>query len=386
VLAAVGAACAASPALGADGAAGVPEATDFTKALPEATQLRERTPRAQRIADRRNGYGIEGPVLYRTPPIKAPRRFDLVGVAGETHAFEYRARPSGGRWSEWVEADNGDPVHTGGTDVVQVRSRGVSIEGELLFIDVEGGSAPAGSGSPAARPSNDRRISPKPKIISRSKWGADSRKKGCIPREAPETGHVKAAVIHHTVSTDDYSEAAAPGIVLGICRFHRDGNGWNDIGYNALVDRFGNVYEGRAGGINRPIMGAQAEGHNSQTTGVAVIGNRSDVASSSAERKALVNYIAWRLDVAKIGATGKTSLTSAGGASTRTPEGKRIRVNRILSHSDTNFTECAGLLLRRDIREISRAVQRRQDESGAGEPDDPGDPEVPTHPGGGTVP
>ena len=104
-----------------------------------------------------------------------------------------------------------------------------------------------------------------PAIISRTEWGGDS----VPPRSAPEYGEVQAAFVHHTVTANDYGPEDSAGIVLGIARYHRDSNGWNDIGYNFLVDQYGQVFEGRAGGIDQAVIGAQAQGYNSASTGIA---------------------------------------------------------------------------------------------------------------------
>jgi hypothetical protein len=311
-------------------------------------------------------------VLYRSAPAEAPRRFDLVGVAGEVHALEFRTRRDGGSWSDWVETDNGDPVYAGGADQVQIRSRGVPIEGHLHYVSVP---PPDPAQRALTRSSGglegESKAMPEPKFISRAEWGANAKHGGCEPKVAPLIGKVKAGVVHHTVSTNTYTRAEAPGIVLGICRFHRFGNGWNDIGYNALVDRFGNLYEGRAGGLARPIVGAQAEGINSQTTGIASIGDNREMRVPTKERRAIVRFLSWKFDLAGISAEGRVSLLSAGGESQRTPKGRRVTVPGVFSHNLTNFTECAGSALIAQVPQIRRAVQRRLDSYGSGSGTEP---------------
>ena len=63
-----------------------------------------------------------------------------------------------------------------------------------------------------------------------------------------------------------------PGMLRAIYAFHRYGRGWNDIGYNFVVDRFGRIFEARAGGMDEAVIGAHAGGYNDCSTGIAVLG------------------------------------------------------------------------------------------------------------------
>ena len=67
---------------------------------------------------------------------------------------------------------------------------------------------------------------------------------------------VRAGVVHHTAGSNDYAPQDSAGIVRSIYEYHTRTLGWCDIAYNALVDKYGQVFEGRAGGIDRPVEGA----------------------------------------------------------------------------------------------------------------------------------
>jgi hypothetical protein len=350
----------------------LPVARDFEQPLPRLA-LVDATKRAR---DHRPGTG---PVTFRSPPIEAPHTFDLVGVARELNSIEFRTGSGGGPWSKWVETDSGDPVYAGGADRVQVRSRGYRPTGALHYVNVSGTTSSAEALLTRAREAiNSGFISamhlvgpaasaapPKPPIITREEWGADRQDGGCLPKAPPSYGTVKAAVIHHTAGTNDYAKKQAPGIVLGICRYHEQANGWNDIGYNALVDRFGRVYEGRDGGLANAVIGAQAQGVNSQTTGVASIGTHTDEPISDAEFRGFVHFLAWKLAIHHVDAKGSTDLISSGGEPfSRYPAGTRIHVHHIFGHRRVDYTDCPGHALHHQIRELRRVIQHRIDRLG----------------------
>ncbi len=336
-----------------------------------------------------------GPVSFRSGALAAPKRFDLAGLARERRPYELRARDTDGEWGAWVEADDGNPVYFGGADELQLRARGWRPAGTLHYVNVSGTTSTAGGLLTGAREAissafisatgllqpTAEAVPARPTIVTRAQWGASMAQGGCPPRVSPSYGRVRAGVIHHTVTANDYSEAEAPGVVLGICRYHRNANGWNDIGYNALVDRFGNLYQGRAGGMRKAVVGAQAQGFNAQTSAIASIGTHTKEAPTAAAVTSIVDYLAWKLAVHGLNAIGKTTIVSAGGDLSRYPAGRRVRLNKVFGHGTVGLTACPGAVLDPMIPGIRRRIQTRIDEAGGVVP-----PPTETPPGGGVTP
>ena len=131
-----------------------------------------------------------------------------------------------------------------------------------------------------------------------------------------------------------------------------EGNGWNDIGYNFLVDKYGQVFEGRYGGVDKNVIGAHAEGFNTGSTGVAVLGTYGSAAPSAAARIALANLLAWRLDVAHVDPL--STLTWVSGGNARFASGVPVMLRAVSGHRDTGFTTCPGAALYAQLGAIAR--------------------------------
>jgi hypothetical protein len=146
--------------------------------------------------------------------------------------------------------------------------------------------------------------------------------------------------------------------VLSICRYHRDDNGWRDIGYNFLVDRYGQIFEGRAGGVDQPVVGAQAQGYNAVSTGVANIGTFSQEPQTEAAVAATGELLAWKLSLHGAPVAGQVTVTSAGGPANRYAAGSLVTFERIAGHRDADTTSCPGDALHAQLPQIrERAAQ-----------------------------
>jgi len=300
-------------------------------------------------------------------PVSPGRSFSLVGLLdpGRHPALEVRGRRQGGPWTPWApmreSVDHGpdgggrplasEPVWTGPCDEFQLRARGRPARSpRLQFVEVDGA---AGARAAAARPV--KVSGAQPSIVPRSAWGAA----GVPPRARPAFGRVVMAFVHHTEGINSYSASQSASIVLAIARYHRDGRGWNDIGYNFLVDRFGRIFEGRAGGVTMPVIGAQAGGWNSVSTGVAILGSFTGVSAPKAAVEAVGALLGWKLALHAVPATGTVEIISAGGSENRWPAGRRVNFQRISGHRDGCSTDCPGNLLYAQLPTIRRLAERQ---------------------------
>jgi uncharacterized protein with LGFP repeats len=260
----------------------------------------------------------------------------------------------------------GEPIWTGGATSLQVRSAATVSDAKLHLVNVTG-DAQAWTRLPVAAPSASAANLPlatpnlpagagQPPIVARTAWARDM----AAPRVAPEYGAVQMAFVHHTENPNGYAAGEVPAMLRAIYVFHRYVNGWNDIGYNFVVDSYGRIFEARAGGIDEPVVGAQAGGYNLFSTGIAVLGTFSSVPISGAARDALEKLLAWKLSLHGVSSQGRVTVkvNPAGAFYSRFPANARVSLPRIAGHRDGDATECPGNVLYGELPAIRTGVLR----------------------------
>jgi hypothetical protein len=202
-----------------------------------------------------------------------------------------------------------------------------------------------------AEPARRVQVAGSPLVISRLDWGADE----SIRRAAPlYSDAIHFAVVHHTAGTNGYTRAQSAAIVRGIEIYHVKGNGWNDIGYNFLVDKYGQIFEGRYGGIDKAVIGAHAQGFNTGAVGVAVLGSYGSARISAAAKSSLEALLSWKLDLAHVDPL--STLTWKSGGNPRFASGVPVFMRAISGHRDTGFTDCPGNALYAELPQIAQDV------------------------------
>lgn len=276
---------------------------------------------------------------------------EMVGFewqGSEPGAVEVRANGPDG-WGEWqlVEGDPAEgpdidsperhdrttagPVWVGrGVDEVQVRVAEGSLAGLKLHA-LRSKDPPSGAdgGLGGLRPAGAAPA--QPTIVSRAAWGADesfrTRNPGCS--QPTYAANVRLAVAHHTAGTNVYNAADSAALIRGMYYFQTHTNLWCDIGYNFLVDRFGTVFEGRFGGVTRAVVGAHAEGFNTGSTGVAIMGTFMTEPVQSAAYDAVRSLLAWKLALHGVDPSGTVAASG-------------VPVRTIAGHGDLASTLCPG--------------------------------------------
>jgi len=301
---------------------------------------------------------------FQTLGLTWPEGTDVANLGGQV-----RTR-AGGTWSGWadlVPSDDAPDAGTtdasravrGGTDSVWI---GDSDAVQLAFAASPAGgpqdldlalvgSAPkpatagvvgtAAAGTAIIRTaayttSSVQAVATAPRVISRAEWGAPAQV--CAPDVASK---LVGAVVHHTAGSNDYASAAeAMQQIRNDAAFHINGRGWCDIGYNFVVDKWGNIYEGRANSLTQPVIGVHTGGFNTGTVGVAMLGTYT-AAPSAATQQAVAQIIGWRLGAYGVDPQGWMSYATGAGENSRFAN-ETVVLPRVFGHRDAAYTACPG--------------------------------------------
>jgi uncharacterized protein with LGFP repeats len=297
--------------------------------------------------DNASGAGFAGSA-QPAGPTEGPRSTDPVFVGTTTTVQIAVTRPLGAAVTQ--PASPSDPPEKGGLGY-KPASKEQPFGQNISAILISPPQAPAKK--QWTPPSGVVMPGQAPSIISRAEWGADESLRCGSPQY--DNG-IRAAVIHHTAGSNDYSPLESAGIVKAIYTYHSKTLGWCDIAYNALVDKYGQVFEGSAGGLTKAVEGVHTGGFNRNTWGVAMIGNFDDTPPTPMQLRTVGRLLGWRLGLDGVDPKGMVALESAGSHYTTFPAGAVANLPTIFTHRDVGNTDCPGnaaYALMDEIRDVA---------------------------------
>ena len=340
--------------------------------------------------------GVDQPTASRSAVIETDP-FGLVGLSWDSappagSVVKVRVREQTG-WTSWMEIPfdidhapdpqseeaqqalkGTDPLLTGVSDAVQVWVQtpdGDAPENtEVHLVDTDNVDVQQPNLSEAAAAPG------RPPIITRAQWGADESKRNRGPIYSTA---VKVGFVHHTVSSSTYSESQAAAQMRNLYAWYTEGLKYSDMAYNFLVDRFGRLYEGRYGGMDRPVVGGHTAGLNNDSFAVSAMGNFEEFKPASPQmdaiKESIARLMAWKLGLTKRDPAGTDTLISTGSLNSGFWEkGERATLKRVSGHRDAGNTACPGKYLYAQVPDIRARAAQIYKNGGA---DDSTVPEIP---------
>lgn len=223
--------------------------------------------------------------------------FGYLSAYSETHSFQgavYQRRKIAEVWSAWQKMD----LVPAGENSDRIVFQGVAIPTEVEAIQFKTSELihtpfkyrlynPGISEikSPRISTSRNKGIGCElPAVCDRACWCPDG---DCPTDQTPVPTTVSHIIVHHSAANTRSNDF--PAVIRSIWDFHANTRGWDDIGYNWLIDANGVIYEGR--GTER--LGAHFSCMNEETVGVCLIGNFEEDKPTEAALEALQQFIAW---------------------------------------------------------------------------------------------
>lgn len=207
-------------------------------------------------------------------------------------------------------------------------------------------------------------------IISRQEWGNPdphgTNFKGTDKFWYPSYAPVRQIFLHHTVSPNYQADPQA--VIRGIWEYHANSLGWGDIGYNYLIDHYGTVYEGRAGGDN--VVAGHTRNYNKDSMGVAVLGcfennatcrqlNGGTVTEPTAtSMDRLSTLLSFKTKSYEIDPLGQHTFCQGDGSGC-------LPLWTITAHKDAMQTECNGLLFYGKLPQLRQDTAAKNNQSWA---------------------